>query len=57
MLPRMSRFDPPSDLPLIGKVLYWMTWIGGMALFSYFVLPIIAEHVSEPFSAWVGSFF
>lgn len=48
----MSRFDPPSELPLIGKILYWITFIGGMLLISYFVLPLVYEHVSIPLGDW-----
>jgi hypothetical protein len=58
----MSQFDhfrPPEHLSLSGKlafrVLCWAVFVIAMALFAYFVVPLVAEHISKPFSEWVGT--
>lgn len=49
----MSHIGPDPRLPLAGKVLYWLTWIAGMAVLVIFVLPLVYRYVSLPFGDWV----
>ncbi|MCB1470690.1 MAG: hypothetical protein KDK08_26855 [Rhizobiaceae bacterium] len=53
----MDRYKLRSDLPWYVHALYWVSWLGFMALFVIYILPLIAQSISEPFSHWVGSFF
>lgn len=53
----MDRYKLRPDLPWYAHALYWVSWLGIMALFVIFVLPLIAHYISEPFSQWAGSFF
>ncbi|MCV0395909.1 MAG: hypothetical protein K5872_06595 [Rhizobiaceae bacterium] len=51
----MNRFNPPADLPLAGKIFFWVAFIIVMAAFSYFAIPILDQYVALPFSEWVGN--
>jgi hypothetical protein len=52
-----DHFRPPEHFSPTGKLAFralcLVTFIIVMALFSYFVLPIIYEHVSLPFADWI----
>lgn len=54
-----DHFRPPEHFSPRGRFLFralcWVTFIVGMLAFSYFVVPIIAQYVSQPFSEWVGN--
>lgn len=56
-----DHFRPPEHLSRTGKLLFralcLVTFVVAMAGFSYFVLPLVAEYVSGPFSTWVGNLF
>ena len=51
-----DHFRPPEHFSPTGKLAFralcLVTFIVAMALFSYFVLPLIYEHVSHPLSQW-----
>lgn len=48
----MTQARGPEELPFIGKVLFVVIMVVGMAAFSYFVLPYIGEYISGPFARW-----
>lgn len=48
----MDRLRP--DLPWYAKALYWPLWLGFMALFIIFVLPLIDTYVGIPFADWIS---
>lgn len=56
-----DHFRPPAHFtPLQGltfRLLCIVSFVVCMALFAYFVLPLVEQYVSVPFSEWVGSFF
>lgn len=60
-MPMPDDFRPPAHFtPLQGlafRLLCIVTFAVGMALVAYFVIPLVEQYVSVPFSNWVGSFF
>jgi hypothetical protein len=51
-----DHFRPPEHFSPSGKMVFralcWVTFIIAMALFSYFILPLVYRYVSLPLGDW-----